>query len=88
MQPTRLPIARKIPEHPPLIPLPLDTLVPYLFEFFRLLSIVPAVAGTLYNIHNVVHPPSAISNVQLTAIDYFISALWVSLQYFSRFIGI
>lgn len=70
----------QIPQNQSLIPLLVEFLVPYLFEATRWLSVVPAVFGTLYNMHNIIHPPP--SSVNVTSIDYAISALWVSRFHF------
>jgi len=45
-----------------------------LFEASRLLSIVPAVFGVLYNLFNAWHAPK---NGKIVPIDYVVSALWV-----------
>ncbi|KAJ7235092.1 N-glycosylation protein-domain-containing protein, partial [Mycena haematopus] len=52
-------------------------LTPLLFEFSRLLSIVPAVSGTLYNLYFMYHPPSGPRAP--VRIDFFVSALWAIL---------
>lgn len=70
---------RQIPQNQSLIPLLIEFLVPYLFEATRWLSVVPAVFGTLYNMHNIIHPPPS---VNVTIIDYAISALWAILTGF------
>lgn len=49
-------------------------LTPLLFEFSRLLSIVPSVFGALYNIYHAVHPPAS---GPTTRVDYLVSLLWV-----------
>jgi len=72
-------VSRQIPQNQSLIPLLVEFLVPYLFEATRWLSVVPAVFGTLYNMHNILHPPPS---VHVTSIDYAISALWAILTGF------
>lgn len=51
------------------------------FEFARILSIVPAIFGTLYNVYRMFHPTpdNWESNTRRppVSIDYFVSALWV-----------
>jgi len=59
-------------------------LTPLLFEFSRLLSIVPAVVGTVYNLYHVLYPPQASSHHSTRKppperIDYFVSTLWAIL---------
>ncbi|KAI0065145.1 hypothetical protein BV25DRAFT_1799394, partial [Artomyces pyxidatus] len=49
---------------------------PLLFEASRLLSVVPAVFGFLYNIYHVWHPPL---EGKITRFDYFVSAIWATL---------
>jgi hypothetical protein len=83
-KPRHLPTSRIIPSSGPLIPPNTlqQRLTPLLFECSRLLSIVPAVIGTLYNILLFCNPPE--SNHLDTdrrlpeRIDFFVSALWVS----------
>ncbi|KAI0350270.1 hypothetical protein OH77DRAFT_1084801 [Trametes cingulata] len=48
-------------------------LVQVLFQLFRLLAIVPAVFGTLWNLYHVVVPPDG---DDAWRVDYFVSALW------------
>ncbi|KAA1470888.1 hypothetical protein DENSPDRAFT_756240, partial [Dentipellis sp. KUC8613] len=75
-EPSRhLPTARIVPASGPLVPPNTmeQLLTPFLFEASRLLSIVPAVFGTLFNVYHVWHPPADNKN---TRIDYFVSALW------------
>ncbi|THH16091.1 hypothetical protein EW146_g4506 [Bondarzewia mesenterica] len=74
--PRHLPTSRIVPESGPLIPPNSleQTLTPLLFEAFRLLSIVPAVFGTMYNIYRIWHPPLTGNTMR---VDYFVSALWV-----------
>ncbi|KAH9847112.1 N-glycosylation protein-domain-containing protein [Lenzites betulinus] len=48
-------------------------LVQLLFQLFRLLSIVPAVFGTLWNIYRVCIPPDG---NDAWRVDYLVSALW------------
>lgn len=57
------------------LPSPLKPLIPLLWELARLLSIVPAVFGTLYNLYYVFFPPR---NSVWWRVDFFVSALWVS----------
>jgi N-glycosylation protein len=83
-QPRRLPTARIIPASPPLIPPNFlqQLLTPLLFETSRLLSIVPAVCGTFYSLYHVIHPPSSPfpdGRLPPHPIDFFVSALWVSI---------
>ena len=55
-------------------------LTPLLFEFSRLLSIVPAVVGTIYNLYHVLYPPHQTSTRNPPErIDYFVSTLWAIL---------
>ncbi|KAJ3508318.1 hypothetical protein NLJ89_g5825 [Agrocybe chaxingu] len=59
-EPSRhLPTARIIPSSGPLIPPHTlqQTLTPFLFEFARFLSVVPAIFGTLYNLYHIYAPP-------------------------------
>jgi len=75
IQPKHLPTSRKRPTSKPLIPP--NTLqqfiTPLLFEFSRLLSIVPAIFGTLYNLYHVYQP----YDNGPERVDFAISALWV-----------
>ncbi|TFK94485.1 hypothetical protein K466DRAFT_325456 [Polyporus arcularius HHB13444] len=48
-------------------------LVPILFQLFRLLAIVPAVFGTLWNLYHVLRPPDGLNEWR---IDYSVSVLW------------
>jgi hypothetical protein len=85
VQPKRLPTARIIPASAPLVPPNTlqQRLTPLLFESSRLLSIVPAVRGTLYNLYLVYDPPTTPfpdGRRRPERIDYLVSALWV--QYF------
>ncbi|KAF9560420.1 hypothetical protein CPC08DRAFT_636672 [Agrocybe pediades] len=85
-EPSRhLPTARIILSSGPLIPP--NTLeariTPLLFEFSRLLSIVPAIFGTMYNLYHIWRPPSPIAGSTRQPperLDYFVSAIWVSYQ--------
>ncbi|KAL0951991.1 hypothetical protein HGRIS_008645 [Hohenbuehelia grisea] len=79
--PRRLPTSRIIPPSSPLIPH--DTLqhrlTPLLFEFSRLLSIVPALLGTLYNLYYLFYPPQADAEARRAppeSVDFFVAALW------------
>ncbi|KDR72822.1 hypothetical protein GALMADRAFT_212843 [Galerina marginata CBS 339.88] len=80
-----LPTARIIPSSGPLVPPnTLERLTPLLFEFCRLLSIVPAIFGTLYNLYHIYRPPTYDNTIPNTRppperVDYFISALWAVL---------
>ena len=51
-----------------------QVITPLLFEASRLLSIVPAVFGVLYNLFNAWYAPI---NGKVAPIDYVVSALWV-----------
>ena len=75
-QPRHLPTARIVPVSGPLVPPNSleQVITPLLFEASRLLSIVPAVFGVLYNLFNVWHAPK---NGKIVPIDYVVSALWV-----------
>ncbi|KII84821.1 hypothetical protein PLICRDRAFT_117249 [Plicaturopsis crispa FD-325 SS-3] len=88
--PRHLPTARIIPPSAPLVPPNTlqERLTPLLFESSRLLSVVPAVFGTLYNIYHVYNPPippsphsssSAACSSTPHRIDYLVSALWAIL---------
>ncbi|KAJ4490630.1 N-glycosylation protein-domain-containing protein [Lentinula aciculospora] len=83
--PRHLPTSRKIPLRGPLVPPDLlqQRLTPLLFEFSRLLSIVPAFFGILYHIYHIYHPPNptALNDGRSPPerIDYVISALWALL---------
>ncbi|TBU45375.1 N-glycosylation protein-domain-containing protein [Dichomitus squalens] len=48
-------------------------LVPIFFQMFRLLSIVPAVFGTLWNLYHVFRPPDGLVEWR---VDYAVSMLW------------
>ncbi len=50
--------------------------MPILFQLFRLLAIVPAVFGTLWNIYHVLRPPDGLNEWR---VDYSVSVLWVCL---------
>ena len=52
-------------------------LVPILFQLFRLLAIVPAVFGTLWNLYRVFRPPDGLDEWR---VDYAVSVLWVRLS--------
>ncbi|KAI0755691.1 N-glycosylation protein-domain-containing protein [Fomes fomentarius] len=56
-------------------PLPPSTawIVPLLFQLFRLLAIVPAVFGTLWNLYRVFRPPDERAEWR---VDYSVSVLW------------
>ncbi|TFK35793.1 N-glycosylation protein-domain-containing protein, partial [Crucibulum laeve] len=81
-----LPTARLPPPSSPLIPLtPLESkLTPFLFEFSRLLSIFPAIVGTLWNLWFLFYPPIRIEGASgrrpPERIDYFVAVLWVRYQ--------
>ena len=51
-----------------------QVITPLLFEASRLLSIVPAIFGVLYNLFNAWYMSI---NGQIAPIDYVVSALWV-----------
>ncbi|KAG6906748.1 hypothetical protein DXG01_012278 [Tephrocybe rancida] len=77
--PRHLPTARIIPASDPLVP-PNNLqqqLTPFLFEFSRLLSIVPAVFGTLYHFYHVYRPPTSPRAPE--RVDFAVSALWAIL---------
>jgi len=67
-----------VPVSGPLVPPNnLEQLItPLLFEASRLLSIVPAVFGVLYNLFNACYAPI---NGKNAPIDYVVSALWAAL---------
>ncbi|KAI0643283.1 N-glycosylation protein-domain-containing protein [Trametes meyenii] len=74
--PRNLPTARIRPSSlSQQISLPSSTawLVQVLFQLFRLLAIVPAVFGTLWNVYHVFNPPDGIDAWR---VDYLVSALW------------
>ncbi|KAG6839988.1 hypothetical protein C0991_009847 [Blastosporella zonata] len=77
--PRHLPTARIIPASDPLVPpSPVQQqLTPFLFEFSRLLSIVPAVFGTLYNLYRIYRPPTSPRAPE--RVDFAVSALWAIL---------
>lgn len=56
------------------------SLAPLLFEFSRLLSIVPALFGTLWNLYHTVRPPHGSWG---WSAEYAVSVLWVSAAQFS-----
>jgi hypothetical protein len=51
-----------------------QVITPLLFQASRLLSIVPAIFGVLYNLYNAAYAPI---NGNISPIDYVVSALWV-----------
>ncbi|KAL1731956.1 hypothetical protein EV714DRAFT_283063 [Schizophyllum commune] len=77
--PRRLPTARIVGSSAPIVPPSSlqQQLTPLLFEFSRLLSVVPAFIGLLYNIYHMLYPPSHPGAPQ--RVDYFVSALWAIL---------
>ncbi|KAF8063263.1 hypothetical protein FPV67DRAFT_234816 [Lyophyllum atratum] len=81
--PKHLPTARIIPSSGPLVPPNTlqQRLTPLLFEFSRLLSIVPAIFGTLYNLYRIYQPPPPRADGRSTPerVDFAISALWAIL---------
>lgn len=81
--PHRLPTSRKKSLSSPLVPPNTlqQSLTPLLFESSRLLSIVPAVVGAIYNIYLFSQPPTSRINGRAPPerVDYFISALWAIL---------
>ena len=58
----------------------LEQVTPVLFQASRLLSIVPAVFGVLYNLYHAFYAPI---NPKITPIDYAVSALWVRHCFYS-----
>jgi hypothetical protein len=76
LQPRHLPTARIVPVSGPLVPPNTleQVITPLLFEASRLLSIVPAIFGVLYNLFHAWHAPI---NGKIVPIDYVVSALWV-----------
>ena len=50
-------------------------LVPILFQLFRLLAVVPALFGTLWNLYRVLRPPDGLVAWR---VDYSVCVLWVS----------
>ncbi|KAJ8516727.1 hypothetical protein ONZ45_g5995 [Pleurotus djamor] len=79
--PTRLPTSRILPSSAPLIPPSTlqERLTPLLFEFSRLLAIVPALIGTLYNLYFVFHGPDVYQPGKPEKVDYAVAALWVGI---------
>ncbi|KZV60248.1 hypothetical protein PENSPDRAFT_659675 [Peniophora sp. CONT] len=76
----RLPTARLTPPSGPLVSS--STLITFAFEASRLLSIVPAVFGVLYNLYFALYLPPSSSNSglpRLSRVDYAVSALWAVL---------
>ncbi|VDB98250.1 unnamed protein product [Peniophora sp. CBMAI 1063] len=76
----RLPTARLTPHSGPLVPP--STLITFVFEASRLLSIVPAVLGVLYNLYFALYLPTTSSTgnlPRLSRVDYAVSALWAVL---------
>ena len=64
-----------MPGSGPLVPPnTLEHITPLLFEASRLLSIVPAIFGVLYNLFNAWYAPI---NGKIVPIDYVVSAIWV-----------
>ncbi|KAF9481445.1 hypothetical protein BDN70DRAFT_905242 [Pholiota conissans] len=85
-EPSRhLPTARIVHSSGPIVPPTTlaQRLTPLLFEFARLLSVVPAVFGTLYNLYHIYNPPPYVivpnTRPPPQRTDYFISALWAIL---------
>ncbi|KAF9467533.1 hypothetical protein BDZ94DRAFT_1305175 [Collybia nuda] len=81
--PRHLPTSRIIPSSGPLVPPNTlqQRLTPLLFEFSRLLSIVPAIFGTLYNLYQIYDPPTAHptpGKAPPQRVDFAISAIWAS----------
>ncbi|KAI0262110.1 N-glycosylation protein-domain-containing protein [Gloeopeniophorella convolvens] len=76
--PRHLPTARIVPVSGPLVPPNTleQVITPLLFEASRMLSIVPAVFGVLYNLFNAWHAPL---NGKISPIDYVVSAFWAAL---------
>ncbi|KAJ7640439.1 N-glycosylation protein-domain-containing protein [Mycena polygramma] len=77
--PRHLPTSRIIPASAPLVPPSTleQRITPLLFEFSRLLAIVPAIFGTLHNLYSIYRPPSGPRVPE--RIDFFVSALWAVL---------
>ncbi|KIL57770.1 hypothetical protein M378DRAFT_87435 [Amanita muscaria Koide BX008] len=77
----RLPTARIVHSSGPLVPPNTlqQRLTPLLFEFSRLLAVVPAVIGTLYNLYHAYNPPTTPDRKRPERIDFFVSALWAIL---------
>ncbi|KAJ8469934.1 hypothetical protein ONZ51_g8659 [Trametes cubensis] len=76
--PRNLPTARIRPSslsQQVLLPSSTAWLVQFLFQLFRLLAIVPAVFGTLWNVYHIFMPPDG---DDAWRVEYFVSALWVS----------
>lgn len=78
-QPRHLPTSRIIPPSDPSYT-PQRRLTLILFEFSRLLSIVPSIFGTLYNLYHTYQPPisSEDGRTPPERVDFAISALWAS----------
>lgn len=55
-------------------------LIPILFQLLRLLSVVPAVFGTLWNLYRFFRPPDGLAEWR---VDYAVSMLWVRPSRFS-----
>ncbi|KAK2463308.1 hypothetical protein APHAL10511_004963 [Amanita phalloides] len=80
----RLPTARIVPASAPIIPPNTlqQRLTPLLFELSRLLAVVPALVGTLYNLYRLYSPPTSSpfpARKPPERIDYLVSALWAIL---------
>ncbi|KAI0922461.1 hypothetical protein AcV7_005990 [Taiwanofungus camphoratus] len=72
--PRNLPTARIT--NPALAPLTFRPwLVTFLFSFSRLLSIVPAVLGTIWNVYHIVFPPGGPAALDWR-VQFFVSTLW------------
>ncbi|KAI0660268.1 N-glycosylation protein-domain-containing protein [Cubamyces menziesii] len=74
--PRNLPTARIRPSslsQQVLLPSSTAWLVQFLFQLFRLLAIVPAVFGTLWNVYHIFMPPDG---DDAWRVEYFVSALW------------
>ncbi|KAF8530033.1 hypothetical protein BU17DRAFT_35541 [Hysterangium stoloniferum] len=75
--PRHLPTSRKPPlrvSTPPLAPIPI------LFQIFRLLSVVPATAGTLYHVYALITSNSGSGSSPHSLIDHLICALLTAHQ--------
>ena len=60
---------------------PFPWVFPFLFTFSRLLSVVPAIVGTLWNLYHLVRPPTGPGPSTLSwRVDFFVSLLWVSIH--------
>ncbi|KAK7681851.1 hypothetical protein QCA50_015198 [Cerrena zonata] len=58
------------------IPSSARSLIPILFELSRLLSVVPAVVGTLWNLYHVWRPPTGLGSPGWTRSEFMLSVFW------------